>query len=152
MSSNNLLARDLFFTLNSLKVPKIIGSIMSRPRCSSTESQMSSIVILMLEPRDIVSSLSTSSIVEVGSRDGVKLDQLTVFCLFFPSVQAVKATSRGRKLCADLGKLTLVSVSQACWYSSYTDGPPMEAPENSCGTGCLWGSAVTLHSDVLCKG
>jgi len=36
---------------------------------------------------------------------------------------------KGCKLCADLGKLTLVRVSRACWYSSYTDEPPMEAPE-----------------------
>ena len=28
----------------------------------------------------------------------------------------MKATSRGHKLCAVLGKLTLASVSLACWY------------------------------------
>jgi len=89
-----------------------------------------------------MSLLLTSSMVEVGGGDGVKLDQLTVFCLFFPSTCAVKATLRGCKLCADLGRLTLARVSQACWYSSYTDGPPMEAPVNSCGTGCLQGSCT----------
>ena len=98
---------------------------------------MSSIVILTSEPRDIMSSLSTSSIVEVDGGGGVRFDQLSFFCLFFPSAQAVKATSRGHKLCANFGKLTLARVSQACWYSSYTDGPPMEAPENSCGAGHL---------------
>jgi len=123
---------------------------MSGPRCSLTESQMCSIVIPMSDPRDIVSLLSTSSIVEVSSGDGVKLDQLMFFCLFFPSAQAVKATSRGCKLCADLGRLTLASVSHACWYSSYTDGPPMEAPENSCGTAHLQGSAVTLSVVMYC--
>jgi len=109
----------------------MIRSIMSRLRCLLTESQMSSIIIPMLESRDIVSLLSTSSIVEVDGGDGVKLDQLVVFCLFFPSMRVVKATSRGHKLCADLGRLMLASVSQACWYFLYTDGPPMEAPENS---------------------
>jgi len=99
-----------------------------------TESQICSSVIWTSEPRDIVSLLSISSMVEVGGRDGVKFDQLMFFCLFFPSVQAVKTTSRGHKLCTDLGKLTLVRVSEACWYSLYTDGPLMEAPEKSCGT------------------
>jgi len=123
---------------------------MSRLRCSSTESQMSSIVIPMSDPKDIMSSLSTSSMVEVGSGDGVKLDQLTVFCLFFPSAQAVKATSRGHRLCTNFGKLMLASVSWACWYSSYTDGPPMKALENSCGTAHLQGSCVTLSIVMHC--
>ena len=105
---------------------------MSGLRCLSTESQI------------------TSSIVEVGGGDGVKLDQLIVFCLFFPSAQAVKATSRECRLCTVLGKLTLARVSQACWYSSYTDGPLMEAPENSCSAVHLWGSCVTLSIMMCC--
>ena len=74
---------DLFFTLTSLKVLEINQSIMSRPSCSLTKSQMSSIIIPTSEPRDIMSSLSTSSIVEVDSRDSVKFNQLSFLCLSF---------------------------------------------------------------------
>jgi len=123
---------------------------MPRPRCLLTESQMSSIAILTSEPNEIVSLLSTSSIVEEDGRNGVKFDQLTVFCLFFPSAWEVKATSRGHKLCADLGKLTLARVSWASWYSLYTDGPPMEAPDNSCGAAHFQGSWTALSVVMHC--
>jgi len=119
-------------------------------RWSLTKSHMSSIVILPLELRDIISLLSISSIVEVGGGDGVKFDQLIFFCLFFPSVWAVKATSRRHKLCADFSRLMWASVSLACWYSLYTDGPPMEALENSCGTAHLWGFWMALSVVMHC--
>jgi len=115
---------------------------------------MSSIVILTSEPRDIVAFV-VNFFNGRGWRQGwCEVRPANSLLPFLPFCASSEGYFKGVQIVCQFGQVDIgESISSLLVSLRTLMGPPMEAPENSCGAARLQGSACdSLHSDVLRKG